>query len=106
MSLMDEVNGDEIYNPFIRVYKPGSYKNYNCMNSTTFGEEGQSNLIFSTEIPHYEREKYYRVTAVVVEQSKMGHKRPQITGRLRSETLIGYITKSTLQEIFNKKGEN
>ena len=107
MSLSDEITGGKIYNPLIRIYSPEGNKHIS-MNSTTFGEEGQSKLILPEKCLFKNKigaEQLYKVTAVVVEQSRAGPKRPQRSGQIRSETLIGHITETTLQSIIdaNKK---
>lgn len=107
MSLSDSITNtnDGLYNPHIRIYAPGSCDKFGWINSTTFGEEGQSNLIFPEEISSdiEERKKYYRITAVVLEQNRHGHKRPKLTGQVISETLMGYLTKPIVDSIINKK---
>ena len=103
MSLID-ITGNEIYNPHIRIYTPGSNTKFTCMNSTSFGEEGQENLIFPETINGNleTRDRHYRVTAVVTEQSRFGHKRPQISGEVISETILEYLNQEAIISIYEK----
>lgn len=71
-------------------------------NSASFGEEGQENLIFPEEINGSieDRNKYHRVTAVVVKQSRFGNKRPQSSEQVILEAVLGYINRETLDSIY------
>ena len=103
MSLIDNITGEEVYNPHIRIYNPSNSKKYLTINSTTYGEEIQEDLIFPEEVDGRQKAKesgLYAVTAVVVSQSRLGHKRPQNSGHVLSETLIGYLTKERMDNIY------
>tara|TARA_Y100000310_G_scaffold327840_1_gene394800 strand:+ start:584 stop:976 length:393 start_codon:yes stop_codon:yes gene_type:complete len=105
MSLTESFTGDEIYNPFVRIYIPkskflssegystGSLTEYHSLNSRTFGEISQRDLIPPEEIPQDQklRDSHYRVTAVVVEQSSESDKRPMVEGHVLGEIFMGYL---------------
>ncbi|MBU4069870.1 MAG: hypothetical protein KJ646_02720 [Nanoarchaeota archaeon] len=108
MSLTDEITGGEIYNPYIRIYAPNK-KYYLTMNSASFGDKGQENLIFPGEIEsilEIKEKKYFPVKAVIAEQIRIGHKRPQILGQVLSEILLGYLPEHIVDEYFAPKLEN
>ena len=119
MSLRDFITGDELYNPHIRIYD-SKKKDYIHINSTTFGDEGQGNLIMP-EIEVHDKNgrkgkkdnftefhdkirkgEIYAVEAVVIELSPIGHKRPQISGKVMNQTIIGFLEKSIYESFLEK----
>tara|TARA_Y100000034_G_scaffold56950_2_gene69633 strand:- start:118 stop:468 length:351 start_codon:yes stop_codon:yes gene_type:complete len=107
MSLRDTITGGEIYTPHIRIYPIQDRENYMgplSTNATTFGDYGQENLIFPKEVAlNPERIlDLHRVTAVVVEQSPIGHQRPQASGQVISETLLGYLERETFVSLIEE----
>ncbi len=102
---MDDITEGEIYNPYIRLYQPNG-QNYITMNSTSFGEEGQENLIFPGQMSNLLKTKtirYFPVKAVIIEQNRLGHKRPQFSGQVLSEILLGYLSEDDAHKYFISK---
>lgn len=74
MTLIDYETGKQVINPFITLYTPDT-KYWVSVNTQTFGEEGQTNLVHildeSTQIRlrRDEQKQLYKVVAAVSKQN-------------------------------------
>ena len=117
MTLFDNETGKDIINPYITLYNPGKNK-WVAINASTFGEEGQSQLISiydertQSQLVMDEDKKLYKVVATVGKQNAMLNyegrnifpRNIRVAGASDPVALIplGYLLEDVVKELFPK----
>lgn len=96
MTAHDHETSNRIVNPYIEVSHNSDERV--CINTGTFGEACQEELIHPLDSESLIEEDYYEVMAVVGEYNTPATKTVSLTGIARSRTFLGYLEKGVVEK--------